>query len=459
MIDLTNIKKIIGDKKVAVFGLGKSGISTARALCAVDINTNVWDDNDLARDAAKDMDFNVLNLHGVNWGDYAFLVLAPGIMKSNPIPSAAIEAGCEVICDMELLHRINHTRKVVGITGTNGKSTTTALTAHILKTAEVEASVGGNIGTPVMDLTMPSESGVFVFEISSFQADLCPSFTPDITAILNLEPDHIEHHGDMKSYVDAKAKMLRGSGIAIFGIDDIHTQELSEKTIKDGNRDVVLVSTKTEIEGGFYVTSNADIINDCGDKIANIKKAQAIKGVHNWENACICAAICSKGLGVSNSHIEESLNNWEGLPHRQFLIRSIDGVGYVNDSKATNLAAAARGLASFSPIYWIVGGKRRACDLDTISSLLNSVRHAFLIGQSADELQKFFSKHGVEFTDCKNLDNALSEAHKMAQNERGRPGGAGVVLLSPAYQSFDQFKSFEDRGEQFTKLVDELTEI
>lgn len=455
MIDVSPFVDTLPAGPVAVFGLARSGTATVGALRAAGAQVWAWDDGAGARAAVGAC---LRDLYSVDWAEAACLVLAPGVPPDHPVPSAARAAGCAVIGDLEVLHRCAHGRRTIGITGTNGKSTTTALTAHILRAAGRDVACGGNIGAPALGLEMPAPGGVFVLEVSSFQAELCPTFRPDAAALLNLEPDHLARHGDMASYVAAKERLLEGPGLAVIGADDPESRAVADRARKAGARDVLPISAETQPAGGFWVTGEGGLVDGRAEpvEVARLARAQALRGNHNHQNAAAAAALSIAGAGVEPGVVAGALESWGGLPHRQYLVRTIDGVGYLDDSKATNVAAAQRALAAFAPIYWIAGGQARKADLEPLVPYLESVRHVFLIGEAAPALAEFLDRNGVAHTDCRALGAAVAAAHAMAQENRGAPGGAGVVLLAPAYQSFDQFASFEDRGEQFCALVSAL---
>jgi UDP-N-acetylmuramoylalanine--D-glutamate ligase len=289
-----------------------------------------------------------------------------------------------------------------------------------------------------------------VLEVSSFQADLLDAWRPHAAALLNLAPDHIAHHGDFASYIAAKARLLQGPGLAVIGADDPESRAVAQ-TIRD--RRVVPISGTGPVPGGVYATPEGALMDARGGEpvqIADLAPIKALTGAHNWQNAAAAAALALSVEGVEPSALAAGLATWPGLPHRQFRVREIGPVAYINDSKATNVDAAARALASFADIYWIAGGAARDCDLGPLAPHLGAVRRAFLIGASAPALSAFLSAHGVGHEVSGTLGAAVAAAHATAQ------GAGGTVVLAPSYQSFDQFTSFEDRGEQFCALVDRL---
>lgn len=463
MIDTKPFIKTLNDRPAAICGLGLSGLATAKALMAGGAKIVGWDDDEGKCIAAEKEGVPIFDFSFGGLDGYGVLVMAPGIPLYFPEPHPAVQkardANVEIIGDIEILHRCLHGRKTVGITGTNGKSTTTMLVTHILNQAKINAVAGGNIGEPVLTLKPPKKDGVFVLEISSYQMDLCPTFRPDIAVHLNLTPDHLERHGTMEQYAAAKERMLEGPGIAVCGIDDAPSLAMYETLIKTGDRKTIPISVKKEIEGGVYVKDNM-LIDHTGpqpmsvDSIVDIK---TLPGVHNQQNICAAYAVCVS-MGMLPQEILEHVKTYPGLPHRQFTTRVINGIAYVNDSKATNAEAAMKAIACYHNIYLIAGGLPKAGGLSGLEAYADRIRHVFLIGQAMDEFAVWCQKVGIHHTKSYTLDVAVLEAHKNAQANRGEPGGAATVLLSPACASWDQFKSFEHRGDVFASLVNALSD-
>lgn len=405
MIDVSRFAQDLNGKPVAVFGLGLSNRAAVKALEAAGVKISAGDDNHAE---------GTIDLLREDFKNYACLILAPGVPHEHPVVAKAHDEGIEIICDIEILHRCRHGRKTVGITGTNGKSTTTALIGHILKECGVPVAVGGNIGTPVLALDMPPEQGVFVLELSSYQLDLCPTFAPDIAVYLNLSPDHIDRHGTFENYAAAKARIFRGAGIAVTG----HGIEAPA-----GRKNIPITTFDLE--------------------------TPSLRGVHNQQNMAAAFAV-AQSLGLAEKDIIAAIKTFPGLPHRQYPVRVLGDVTYINDSKATNADATARALASFDDIYWIVGGKPKSDGLTGLDLYKDKIRHAFLIGEAASDFADWMTTHGVPFTVCDTMDRAIAAAHETARQ--------GIVLLSPACASFDQFRNFEHRGDTFTALVNQLKE-
>ncbi len=457
MIDVKHFAKGLKDKPVAVFGIGKSNLAVIHALQKARVTVVAGDDDPEnvkqaveagAKDGLLDSDFS----------QYACLVLAPGVPLHFPQPHAVVKkaqaAGIEIICDVEILSRLHHGRQTVAITGTNGKSTTTALVGHILKKCNIEAEVGGNIGHAVLDLDMPPYEGAFVIEMSSYQIDLCLTFVADIAVHLNLTPDHLDRHGTLDGYYQAKKNLFRGTGAAIIGVDDEYSQRMAQEVMATGTRQVYPLSVLRPVPGGVYVLDGVlyDAMFGEAEKIDDLD-IKTLPGQHNHQNAAAAYAV-ARMMGIPPHKITQTMCSFPGLPHRQFVSREISNISYINDSKATNAAAAEKALACYSNIFWIVGGKPKEGGLEGLGPYMERIAQAFTIGEAMEDFSGWLEKHNVAVTRCGTLERAVLEAHQQAQAQ-----GRGVVLLSPACASFDQFKSFEQRGDEFTRLVTALEEI
>jgi len=434
MIDLSSLKTDIGNKSVAIMGLGKSGTAAYEACNAVGIKTIIWDSNQDALQKLKDKGANIENLEETDFSKVALLCLAPGIPFTNPEPHAVVKraqaAGVEVISDIELLYRARPNAKFVGITGSNGKSTTTALVGHIIKEAGLNVEVGGNIGNAALSLNNLGDDGIYVLELSSYQLDLCEK-APNISAFINISPDHLDRHGGLQGYIKAKERIFFGKGVAVIGVDDEYSKEVAVRQKTKGDRTVIEVTVADDFD-----------MSGC----------ETLKGNHNKQNAMIAFEIC-KALGIDENKIKASLRTFPGLEHRQKLVKVINGVSYVNDSKATNDDATAKALASFKNIYWIAGGKSKNAGYEESKKYFANVRAAFLIGAAAEEIAEVAKSSNIPTFMCQTMDKALLEAKKLAESSGDKNA---VVLLSPACASFDQFKSFEHRGDVFIEEVKKL---
>ncbi len=422
-------------KPAAVFGLARSGLAAIRALCAAGVQVFAWDDNEKSCMAAKEAGADATPLSTNVLKQCAFLLLSPGVPLHYPEPHAVVKAaraaGTEIICDIEFFHRLRHGCKTIGITGTNGKSTTTALIEHILKEAGMDAVAGGNIGRAVFDLPVPGKDGIFVFELSSYQIDLCPTFRPDIAVLLNITPDHLDRHGTMEQYAAAKERVFEGPGAGVIGTDDDYGWAIFERAKLRGERRMISIS----------VTDTS---------LMPLMQGSALKGLHNYQNILAAYAVCRE-LGVSENKIAAAIKTFPGLPHRQFQVRTIGNITYINDSKATNAEATDKALSSFGDIFWIAGGKPKDGGLSGLEKYADRIREAFLIGEAAWDFAIWMKNNGIAHQRSGTMKDAVAAAHAAAQKR-----GKGTVLLSPACASFDQYTSYEERGDDFTRLVGAL---
>jgi UDP-N-acetylmuramoylalanine--D-glutamate ligase len=461
-MDLKPFTNSLNGRPVAVFGLGLSGASVVRALVAAGAPVTAWDDDPERRAAAQQAGATLRNFQQDGMGEAACLILSPGVPlthKPHAIVEIARKADVEIIGDLEVLHRLNHGRKTIGITGTNGKSTTTALIGHILKECGKAAIVGGNIGQPILDFDLPLASGFIVLEMSSYQIDLCPTFHPDIAIHLNLTPDHLDRHGDMDAYAAAKLRIFDGSGTAICGVDDAPSAQMADTVRAAGERTVIAVSVNKEVGGGVFVIDGIlyDDIHGARREVGSIDGIRTLLGAHNHQNIAAAYAACRQ-VGIATDDIMAAVKTYPGLPHRQYPTRTINGVAYVNDSKATNAQATEKALLSFKNIYWIVGGRPKDGGLAGLEEHMSRVRHAYVIGEAMEDFAVWLEKNDVPYSVSRTLDIAVKSAHHDAQEARGEPGGTGTVLLSPACASWDQFRNFEHRGDSFTDMVNALPE-
>jgi UDP-N-acetylmuramoylalanine--D-glutamate ligase len=420
--------KAFAGKHYAVYGLARSGLATVEALLASGARVTAWDGKEEAR-AALPKGAELADLDAVDLAQFDSLVVTPGLpLNRHPIAARAREAGVEVIGDIELFARARAElppHKVVGITGTNGKSTTTALVHHILQTAGVPSLMGGNIGLPILSQDPLPDDGVYVLELSSYQIDLTQSLDCDVAVLLNITPDHLDRYDGFEGYAASKAhlfKMQDSSSVAI--VDD----------------------------GAFYVvgdlfTRTKSEVRTLNGSLSGMHRWPNLKGPHNWQNAEAAIAI-GEQLGVAGDEIEQALCTYPGLPHRMERICEKDGVAFVNDSKATNATATAPALAAFPAIRWICGGQAKADHLDECAPFLKNVRTAYTIGEASELFARILAPH-IKVAECGDLAHAVLRAATDAQ-----PGE--TVLLSPAGASFDQFSDFEARGDAFRTLVGAL---
>jgi len=437
-------------RPVAVLGLGKSGLVAARALAASGTEVWAWDDDAMKRKALSTTD-----LYKCDWSRPSALVLSPGIPQRYPAPhpiaAMATAANVPIIGEVELLFRAQPKATFVGITGTNGKSTTTALIGHVLRRAGKRAEVGANLGTPALALAPLEEGGIYVLEMSSYQLDLVPTARFDVAVLLNITPDHLDRHGGMAGYVAAKRGIFdrqRPQDWAVIGIDDEYCRAICEGL---AGRHVVAVAVGRQASTAIIVRHGI-LSDEIGREIMDLARAPALPGPHNWQNAAAAFAV-GRALGLSNAAIAAGIETYPGLPHRQELILTREGVRFINDSKATNADATAKALACYDSIYWILGGRPKETGLDGLEPYYHRIAKAYLIGEAAADFEKRLAGDDVATRQCGTLDRAVAAA--AADAAAAKQEGA-VVLLSPACASFDQFANFEERGERFRNLVNEL---
>ena len=412
----------IAGSNIAVVGLGRNGLPAAQRLAALGASVTVWDDNAALRDGAG------LPVHDPSTGYAGFdaLVLSPGIPHILPAPhpaaAAARAADVPILSDAELLYRAvreaGSRARFVGITGTNGKSTTTALLAHTLTAAGVPNAAGGNLGTAALALPLLGDDAVYVLEMSSYMLERLATLRFDVAVLLNLSPDHLDRHGSMEGYIAAKRHVFdRGAPVRIVGTDDpwsaVIAAELATHTIAN----------------------------------APPTGAGALPGAHNAQNAAAVAA-AARVLGVDDATIAAAAQSFPGLAHRQQRVAEQDGVVFINDSKATNADSTAHALLCHDRVIWIAGGQAKAGGIDSLRPLLPRVAHAVLIGQDAPLLATTLDAAGVPYTLAGTLDAAVPAARRLAHALH-----APAVLFSPACASFDQFTGFEARGDRFAQLV------
>ncbi|KAF2989480.1 UDP-N-acetylmuramoyl-L-alanine--D-glutamate ligase [Methylocystis sp. MJC1] len=457
-------------KTVALFGLGGSGLSTAKALMAGGANVRAWDDGEAGRLAAARNGVPLEDLSDSDWSSFAALVLSPGVPLTHPEPhwtvARARAAGVEVIGDIELFcrERAAHAggAPFIAITGTNGKSTTTALIAHILHEAGRDVQLGGNIGVPILDLEPPSDERIHVIECSSFQIDLTPSLNPTIGILINLTPDHIDRHGTMENYAAVKECLVAGAEVALVGVDDAYTHAIGARLSANAKPEqrIMPVSAARPLDWGFYVEDGGVYFREQGhppeeaELLGSLQGARALRGAHNAQNAAFAAAAAWE-CGLEDEEIARGLLSYPGLPHRMEEVGRIDRTLFVNDSKATNADAAEKALASFADIYWIIGGKAKEGGIEPLRPYFPRIRKAYLIGHASDDFARTLDG-ALPYERCETLDVAtMRAAFDALDGDAAEP----IVLLSPACASYDQFKNFEARGDAFRALVNGLPAV
>ena len=446
--------------RIGVLGLGRSGLIAAQALGAGGATVAAWDDAAPRREAAAAAGVPVVDLGRADLTGIAALILSPGIPHTHPAPHPVVTraraAGAEIIGDVELLVRSQGRARYIGITGTNGKSTTTTLIGHILGLAEARIAVGGNLGTPALALAALGAEGTYILEMSSYQLELTPSLACAVAILLNVTPDHLARHGGMAGYIAAKRLIFAGQragDAAIIGVDDAIGAGLAAELAREAGRTVLPVSAERAIPGGVYAADGV-LIDDTEGAAAPVLDMTGLAGLpgrHNRQNAAAAYA-AARRAGVAPATAAAAIRSFSGLAHRQELVATLQGVRYVNDSKATNADAAAKALACYEDIYWIAGGLAKEGGIAPLAAYFPRIRHAFLIGQAAAAFADTLAG-AVPHSRCGDLATAVSAARERALAD-GRPGA--VVLLSPACASQDQFTDFEERGTAFRRLVEAL---
>lgn len=445
-------------RRVALFGLGGSGLATAHALVRGGCFVVSWDDGEKGRAAAAADGLVVEDLSIAAWDGFDALILSPGVPLTHPAPHWIVEkakaAGVEIIGDIELFCRertaIAPGAPFVAITGTNGKSTTTALIAHLLREAGRDVQLGGNIGTAILSLEPPSADRVHVVECSSFQIDLAPSLAPTVGVLINVTPDHLDRHGTMANYAGIKERLVAAADRAVIGVDDEHCRAIAERRAAAGGA-LVRVSVETELPTGL-VREGTALVRTCDGTrrpAADTAGIGSLRGVHNAQNAAMAIAAVS-ALGVDEATLRKGLASFPGLAHRMESVGRIGRALVVNDSKATNADATEKALASFpGGLHWIVGGVAKEGGIAPLAPYFDRIERAYLIGKSSDAFAATLDGR-VPCERSETLERALEDAAVAAQ---GSPAAEPVVLLSPACASYDQFPNFEVRGDMFRRLA------
>ena len=441
-------------KNVALFGLGGSGLVTARALEAGGAKVAAWDDGEAGRAKAASAGIDVVDLREADFAGFDALVLSPGVPLTHPAPhwaaAKANAAGVEIIGDIGLFcwerEKIARDSPFVAITGTNGKSTTTALLAHILSNAGRDVAMGGNIGVPILDLPPPGMDRIHVVECSSFQIDLAPFLNPSIGILTNITPDHLDRHGSMQNYAAIKERLIDWSGFNIAGVDDEYSRAIAARTH-------IHISARGPVERGIFYRDEALWNANFGrtpSLLANLKGIGSLRGAHNGQNAAAAVA-AALHLEVSLDEINKALKTFPGLKHRMEQAGRIGHVLFINDSKATNADSTQKAMLSFDDMFLILGGRPKEGGIDSLRPLFPKIRKAYLIGEAAAEFARTLG--GVSHEISGTLEIATAHAAREALlSSAAEP----VVLLSPACASYDQFANFEVRGDRFCELVQGL---
>ncbi|MDR2609386.1 MAG: UDP-N-acetylmuramoyl-L-alanine--D-glutamate ligase [Rickettsiales bacterium] len=431
------------NQNVAVFGLGKTGLSVINTLIKSGARIYAWDDNEEQIADAKMMyrECNFIHPREYNWHEIGTLILSPGVPISYPTPhwivKLARSVNCKIKSDIELfLETKTANQKVIGVTGTNGKSTTVSLIGHVLKSAGKKVAIGGNLGVPVLDLERDAE--IYVIEFSSFQLELMNKINVDIAVLLNITPDHIDRHGSMENYIATKLKLINGSETAVIGCDNKITADAFNKFT--GNKIPISASMLP------FLSSQCPNTGIQPGHVSDMK----INLTSNAENIAAAYAVC-KLLKIDNNTIIDGVKSFPCLKHRNELLGKIENVFFVNDSKATNAKSSEKAILPYKNIYWIVGGRSKEGGIESLSKHFTRIRKAFLIGESTEAFANVM-ENKVDYMKCYDLENAFKLAFEEAINSKEEV----TILLSPACSSFDQWKNFEERGDTFCRMFENL---
>jgi UDP-N-acetylmuramoylalanine--D-glutamate ligase len=459
--------RAFANRTVAIFGLARTGLGAVRALVAGGTRVIAWDDSSTARDLGGQEGAELMPWREWPWEDIAALILSPGVPLTHPKPHGVVEhanrAKVAIIGDVELFAREIRPNPdqpgkapVIAITGTNGKSTTTALVGHILSQCGFDAQIGGNIGKSVLELAPPSAKTIYVLEMSSFQIDLAPGLKPDVGLLSNLSPDHIDRHGTMDNYAAIKARLMKQvarDGQVMIGVDDAYSSAIFTQLSAGGGAQAHPVSVGKVLGRGIFVVDGAlyDAMGARAAKVMEMSAAAHLPGTHNWQNAALAYGAV-KPFIADSKQIAAAIASFPGLAHRMEDVGHIGKTVFINDSKATNADATAKALAVYPDIFWIAGGKPKEGGIESLAPFFARIRKAYLIGEAAPVFARSLDgKAPYEMSGT--LSAAVASAAAAAA---ASPAPVPVVLLSPACASYDQFKDFEQRGDAFRGLVAKL---
>jgi len=457
--------------KIIVYGLGISGISTAKALNDKNFQIIATDDNQsvIEVNAQKYPKINFKNCEEISCDKDTVISFAPGIPLYFPKPHKILEicqkTQAKLACDIEIFYELNHQNNdFIGITGTNGKSTTTALTGYIFEKLEIASKIGGNIGIACFDMPQDQINFNYILEVSSYQLDLITNTRFNIACLLNITPDHIDRHGSFKNYIESKKRIFLNQNshdFAIVDIDNSNSLQVFEdlQNNKNFNANLVAISTAKIPQNGVAIIGKKVFVNLENQKF-EFEINPILKGQHNHQNiACALAITCChliKKSQFNQSKIQQIIKiieEFKGLKHRMQLIRKINEISFVNDSKATNAESTENALKAYENIFWIVGGKAKDGGIESLEPYFSKIQKAYLIGEASDEFAKIFEKNSVIFEKCQTLKNAFDKSLIDAKSSNLIEKN---IILSPACASFDQWKNFEERGDFFCKLVNDI---
>jgi UDP-N-acetylmuramoylalanine--D-glutamate ligase len=454
--------------KYVVYGLGISGISTAKYLASKGFEVIATDDNEEKISSPENSTFfSKKFLKDIFFDKKTIISFSPGISLYFPRPHKILEivkkTGAILACDIEIFYRLNSQNNFIGITGTNGKSTTTALTGFVFKELKIASEIGGNIGVPCFDLWQSQQNFSYIFEISSYQLDLLSQTHFKIAALLNITPDHIDRHGSLENYIATKKRIFRNQvegDFALINIDCENSRKVFDELKNDKNFRATLVpiSTKQIQENGVALFDGI-LVNKIGKSNSRFElESQFLIGQHNNQNMAFAFAIsyCNQIL-QKKLHTQEkiiaAIKKFTGLRHRMQLLGKIDGIKFINDSKATNAESTQNALLAYDNIFWILGGVAKSGGISGLAPFFKKIHKAYLIGEATENFAKVLEKNSVTFEKCGDLKTAFANAFQDAKNVGFWQKN---ILLSPACASFDQWKNFEQRGDYFCQLFDEL---
>ncbi|MFT8815825.1 UDP-N-acetylmuramoyl-L-alanine--D-glutamate ligase [Acetobacter fabarum] len=447
-------------KRFAVLGLGRNGLPAVQALAACGAHVQAWDDGEAGRQGLTqalahmppEQAARVTCAPLEDMAGFDALVLSPGIPhhlpRVHPVAALAIAAGVPILSDAELLYcavrAAGSKARFAGITGTNGKSTTTTLLAHILEQAGVPVAAGGNLGPAALALPLLPDNGVYVLEMSSYMLERLDTLHFDAACLLNLTPDHLDRHAGMAGYAQAKQRVFAGQtahDIAVIGIDDAECTHIAGHLAQSATPCITVSGTNPA--ASYYGQNGAVWHNSAA--LATLPPA--LPGAHNAQNAAAALAM-ARFLGIADIVAAQAIASFPGLPHRQKLVETCNNIAFIDDSKATNADASSRALGCYDRLVWIAGGIAKEGGIESLSPYFGRITHAFLIGRDAAELAATLTRHNVPHTVVETLEKAVPQAYSLAQQTH-----TPVILLSPACASFDQYAGFEARGQHFQALA------
>lgn len=444
---------------IAVLGLGVSGVAVVNLLQKSGVTFAAWDTNEEVRNTMRSQGIPLCNFENQGFEKYKTLIAAAGIPHSTPLVQQAIAEGLTVASDIDLLYDASRPTQMIGVTGTNGKSTTTALIGHILNACGKDCAVGGNIGTAATALPhIPHESGIYAIELSSYQIYNIHHAVFDYSVLLNITPDHIDWHQGLENYIAAKKKLFsltpfNKSQTAIIGIDTPASENMYNEFSKNGNTDIIPISCTKQVKGGIYIDENM-LIDHTGltpITITTMDNFPSLRGSHNHQNIMAAYAV-TRACGCNADNIITAISKFKGLEHRQENVAQYKNILFINDSKATNFDATEKALKAYNNIHLILGGKPKDGGIDGIEHFKDKITHAYLIGDAAQNFANKLEQCNIPYTHCDIMRTAVEKAYHNAIQQSDSQSET-VIMLSPACASFDQYISFEKRGEHFKSCV------